>query len=138
MVSCSCLYSQDPDGYRAVPQTEAGFFVGPQADSLVLLARAMRDRVLSLLRDDHLFEQAERLLLPGYAGYPDEEDFPYISRVLGHAFEVVQPGSSMAPLVYGSGPVALRVARVLQADGQGHRSWHYVVEQAWRSSPRRR
>ena len=56
---------------------------------MVLLARAMRDRVVSLLRDDHIFEQAERLLLPGYAGYPDEGGFPYISRGLGHAFEVV-------------------------------------------------
>ena len=123
-----------------MPRNDAGFFLGPDAPSMLQRALSIRDEVVRLLSADGFHEQANRLLISGEAGQPDEEDFPYIARALGFAFEVVQPDIPMAPLVYGNGPVALRVLRHLQKDPAGHASWHYVVEQAWRpvSAKRRR
>jgi len=74
------------------------------------------------------FDQADRLMESGSAGYPDEEDFQYFAKEVGYSFAIVQ-APILEPLVYGSelGPVCLTVRRLFTADGEGHLSPHYDV-----------
>ena len=46
-------------------------------------------------------DQAARLRMPGYAGYPDEADFVFYAAEAKICFELVQPGVPAAPVVYG-------------------------------------
>ena len=128
------IFPEDTCAYRAAPQNDAGFFLGAASSAMSASARAIRDEVVRLSVADGRHEQARRLLLPGEAGQPDEGDFPYVARVLGVAFEVTQEDIPMAPLVYGHGAVGLRVMRTRSIDPAGHASWHYVIQQVWRSS----
>ena len=80
-----------------------------------------------LLQDNGLGPQAARLLLPGEAGQPDEEDLPYLSQVFGAAIEVTQAGEDAMCLRCGEGEARLGVERCRQEDGAGHGSWHYIV-----------
>ena len=112
-------------------QTVDGWYpssVGPQASSL---ACNVRVQVVRFMRSHGANAQADRLLLSGYDGWPDEEDFKYFSAYIGVAFEVVQPlCSRMLPLVYGTGRVGLRLQRVMLPQG----CWHYEVQQIWAPS----
>ena len=63
-------------------------------------ARRLRCRTISVLNQHQLLDRARRLGLSGSAGYPDEEDFPYLSIASGLSFEVVQAGMT-EPLCYG-------------------------------------
>ena len=71
--------------------------------------------------------QADRLLLSGEAGQPDEEDLPYLARVFGAPIEVMQLGNNDMRLTYGEGVALLGVERRLSDDEAGHSSWHYIV-----------
>ena len=83
------------------------------------------------LQADGRHEQASRLLLPGEAGHPDEEELPYLAAMIHGRLRLRQPGSDLVDRVYGHGPLLLSVDRVRQEDGAGHASWHFVVHEAY-------
>ena len=64
-----------------------------------------------------------KTFLSGSAGYPDEEDFPYLSIASGLSFEVVQAGMT-EPLCYGRSAIGATVQYLKVADGAGHLSDH--------------
>ena len=112
-------------------QTVDGWYppsVAPRASSL---ARDVRDQVVLFMRSHGANAQADRLLLSGYDGWPDEVDFKFFSAYIGVAFEIVQPMTPrMRPLVYGTGRVGLRLQRLMLPQG----CWHYEVVQIWAPS----
>ena len=72
--------------------------------------------------------QARRLALSGSAGYPDEPDFYYLSEAANLGFEVCQDGLP-APLPYGGRCITATVCYCKVADGAGHLSDHYDLQQ---------
>ena len=48
-----------------------------------------------------LHARADRLLLPGEAGQPDEEDIPLLAEVCGAGIEITQDGVNGMKLTYG-------------------------------------
>ena len=89
-------------------------------------AKRLRQKVYRRIREDKLFDQAERLMKSGAEGYPDEPDFKYFAAVAGFSFSIVQ-APIHEPLVYGSGPVCLKLRRHEVADGAGHLSPHFDI-----------
>ena len=77
-------------------------------------AKRRQRQVYMAIRRDGLYDQAERLLQLGAAGYPRELDFKYFAIVAGFSFVIVQ-AHMLEPLVYGSelGAVGLTVRRHL-------------------------
>ena len=57
---------------------------------LVRLQSDFTEKVVARIRVAKRRKQAERLLLDGPQGYPDEEDFAYIAAEAGFSFAVVQ------------------------------------------------
>ena len=62
-------------------------------------AKRLRCKTIGVLKEHHLLNRAHRLSLSGSAGYPDEEDFFYLSMASGASFEIVQTGMA-EPLCY--------------------------------------
>ena len=77
-----------------------------------------------------LTSQARRLERSGYDGYPDEEDFLYLARASGVAFEICQDDVAYLPH-YGSGPVSACLLRRYVYDGAGHGCPHYDLKQIY-------
>ena len=100
--------------------------------------------MLDLIESDYIMQaagrgdQAARLMLPGEAGQPDEEDLPFVAAMLCGQLRLQQPGSDI-DVTYGCGRLVLCVHRILQMDGAGHASWHFVVAEAysWSAGSRR-
>ena len=96
-------------------------------------ARRLRCRTISVLNQHQLLDRARRLGLSGSAGYPDEEDFFYLSMASGLSFEIVQTGMA-EPLCYGRSAIGATVQYVKVADGAGHLSDHYNLVQVYYDS----
>jgi hypothetical protein len=120
------VFGQNYDRCRALLQHPTGFFV--ESDDAIMMLReaiSVRDSVIAKMRALGLHQQADRLLLPGSAGEPDEEDFVHFADFAGFAFEIVQPDlPDMQPLVYGDGRVAMWLQRVQISDPDGHPDGH--------------
>jgi hypothetical protein len=128
------VYDSAPDLYLACAQNDAGFFLDTEdAKRFAKGADDFRDRVVARIRLAGFHAQADRLLLPGEAGEPDEEDFQFFAAERGGAFDIIHPHlKDYAPLVYGSGPVSLRLRRTqIRNPGDGRWAWHYEPEQRW-------
>ena len=95
-------------------------------------AERLRRRTIALLDLHDLSRQARRLELPGSEGYPDEEDFRWLSMASCIGFEVNQSGMA-APLPYGDRPIAATVYYHRVADGAGHLSDHFDLHQVYYS-----
>ena len=112
-------------------QTVDGWYPSSVAPLASSLACDVRAQVVRLMQSRGAHAEADRLLLSGYEGWPDEGDFDFFSAYIGVAFEVVQPlCPRMRPLVYGAGRVGLRLQRVRLPQG----CWHYEVQQIWAPS----
>jgi hypothetical protein len=128
------VYDSVPDLYLACAQNDAGFFLDTEdAKRFAKDADDFRDRVVARIRLAGFHQQADRLLLPGEAGEPDEEDFQYFAAERGGAFDIIHPDvEGYEPLVYGGGPVSLRLRRTqIRNPGDGRFAWHYEPEQRW-------
>jgi hypothetical protein len=128
------VYDSAPDAYLVCAQNDAVFFLDVEdAKRFAKEADDFRDRVVARIRLAGLHAQADRLLLPGEAGEPDEEDFQYFAAERGGAFDIIHPDvEGYEPLVYGGGPVSLRLRRTqIRNPGDGRFAWHYEPEQRW-------
>ena len=91
-------------------------------------AERLRCKTIALLKSYGLTVQARRLALSGSAGYPDEPDFYYLAEAVNLGFEVCQDGLP-APLPYGGRPITATLHYRKVADGAGHLSDHYDLQQ---------
>ena len=96
-------------------------------------AKRLRCKTIALLDANGLSSQARRLELSGSDGYPDEEDFRWLSMASGVSFEIVQTGMA-EPLCYGRSAIGATVQYVKVADGAGHLSDHYQLVQVYYDS----
>ena len=94
-------------------------------------AEALHTAAIKYLDEEGDVSSARRLELSGMDGYPEEQYFRCIAMSSGISFEVEQPGIEHIPH-YGNGPIAARLLCRRVADGAGHQSCHYDLQQIYR------
>ena len=105
-------------------------YVHSTANEKAASAAGLRTMTIRKLREKGLFRQADRLSQEGPDGYPDEEDFIYLSEASGVSFEL-DLGHAYKPH-YGTSPISATLLYTDVVDGAGHSSKHYDLKQVYR------
>ena len=88
----------------------------------------VRDAIMNVAAELGERQVADRLKKSGLAGYPGQEELPFLSTVLGGQI-ILQSGPAQE--VIGTGPLVAHIGFVLSTDGAGHASGHFIVHQSW-------
>lgn len=139
-----CLYhslmaAHNVKAWQRIPRDKHGFINDPRAEATMRLkACALRSALITAMTATGATVEAERLQLPGAAGYPGDVVLEFYAAMLHCTIEVL-PVRCGLELVYpvGTGPVGLRLGLDVIADALGHESCHYILLQSWLPQPLR-